>query len=478
MVLKRKHSTAEELLGSPKRSKPAVEEVTTPVSSHGDIFSFCPAEIKLQIFNLLEETEVANLLQCSRSFYAFSWGLRFKSVILDASSIKLFQKGGLGEHGCHKISSVRIGKKCTWSRNASKLGAYFCGGKIDTNGTLDQLREALSLFPNLQRLSLSYHIPTAAENNTYVAIFDEISRHPTMWSSLEYLGIEAVKIPEVNPKGCYQKADELYEKLYSELSTENQKFLGKRVADNEVGKLLKEKLETRGFPNLKKVKLSANCLAGPMTDPKSAYMKRTGFYYIPLLFAPQLKSLTVETTDSCHIFDIYGFTERDNLKGRAKAEFETGLLDLFSKIAKLSITTYDSPKPKDIQRLAYRFPDLTNLKVKMFNDRPCDGYTNNRVPYTSIKELKHLQALELPWPRAEEGCYKITRLQGQVKSWRQAGLHDLKLVDFWGKRDKGTGFARVWSDAHMGFRIQSGSINPYNDTSGYEDNPRNPNGWR
>ncbi|KAF3202625.1 hypothetical protein TWF106_009516 [Orbilia oligospora] len=472
MVLKRKHSSAEELLESPKRSRPVVEETTTPVSSHGDIFSFCPAEIKIQVFNLLDEIDTANLSRCSRSFYAFSWGLRFKSVILDEKSIKIFQTGGLGEHGCHHISSVRLGKKYKWSKNASKLGAYFCGDKVDTNGALDQIRAVLALFPNLRRFSLSYHISTAAENNTYVAIFNEISRHPTMWSSLEYLRIEAVKVPEMDPKGCYRKSGELYKKLYRELSVENQKFLGDKVADGEVGKLLKEKLETQGFPNLKKVKIAANCLAGPMSDPKSAYMKRTGFYYIPLLFAPQLQTLTVETTDSCHIFDTYGFTVRDDLKGRAKADFEAGLLDVFSKIKKLSLTTYDSPKPKDIQRLAYRFPNLTTLKIKMFNDRPCDGYTNNRIPYTSIKDLKHLETLNLPWPRSEEGCFKITRLQGQVKTWKQSGLDSLEMIDFRGKKDKATGFARVWSDTHAGYRIRFGAVYPCGDTSGYEDNHR------
>ncbi|KAK6331564.1 hypothetical protein TWF718_002113 [Orbilia javanica] len=477
---KRRHSSVEELElpESPKRSKVTFEDAaTTPVSSHGDIFSFCPAEIKLQIFNLLEKTDIASLSQCSRSFYAFSWGLRFRSVTLNEKSIKLFQKNGLGEHGGHHIRSLRLGGRYKWSRNASKLGARFCGGSIETNGVLDQVRAVLSLFPNLERLSIAYFIPSAAENNTYIAIMNEITQHPTLWSSLRYIGIEAVKIPEIDPKGCYQKADELYERLYSGLSVENQKFLGEKVADSDVGKLLKRKLETRGFPKLEKMKISANCLAGPMADPKSALMKRTGFYYTPILFAPQLRTLNIETTDSCHIFDIYGFTERDGSKGRAKVDFEPSLLDVFSKIEKLSLTKYVSPTPKDIQRLAQRFPHLKNLKIKMFNDRPCDGSGANskRIPYTSIKDIKHLKTLSLPWPRNDDGCFNLTRLQGQVKNWRKAGLDSLERVDFLGKRDKASGYARVWSDTHLYFELRGDKISAHNDTANfqYEDRQKN-----
>ncbi|KAK6511101.1 hypothetical protein TWF481_000023 [Arthrobotrys musiformis] len=467
-MTKRKYSS-EQLLECPKRPKPTLEDIeTTPVSPNGDIFSFCPAEIKLQIFNLLEKDEVTNLSRCSRSFYAFSWGLRIKSVILDAKSVLLFQKGGLGEHGCHSIRSVRLGKKRRWSKNAAKLGSYFCGGNFDTNGALDQVRAALSLFPNLQKLSLSYQIPSAAENNAYVAIFNEISRHPKLGSNLEYLEIEAVKIPETDPRGCYQRADELYEKLYSELSVENRKFLGSKVADNEIGRILREKMEVQGFPVLKKAKISANCIAGLMADPRCAYMRKTGFYYIPLLFAPQLRTLNIETTDSFHVFDTYGFTERDNLKGRSKADFEVGLLDVFAKITKLSLTTYNSPKPKDVQRLAQRFPDVRDLKIKMFNNRPCDGYSKNRISYTSIKDMKHLKTLSLPWPRGNGGSFDLAKLQGQIKCWRKAGLNSLERVEFLGKRDKSGGIGRMWSDTHLVFEIRGGSINAREDTQPFQ----------
>ncbi|KAK6345804.1 hypothetical protein TWF730_010147 [Orbilia blumenaviensis] len=353
------------------------------------------------------------------------------------------------------------------------MGQYFCGGDVDTNGAIDQLRAALSLFPNLRNISISYRIPSAAENNTYVAIFNELCRRPTICNGLEYLQIEAVKVPEIDPRGCYEQANELYEKLYSKLSAVNQEFLGKKVTNDKVGELLREKLRTQGFPLLKKAKISANCITGVMEDPKSAYMKRSAFYYIPLAFAPQLETLHVETTDSCPIFDTYGFTEKDNSKGRSKSDLDPDVLDVFSRIQDLSLTMYTPPEQKGIQRLVQRFPSLMNLNVRMFNDRACDGYEHNRFPYTAIKKLMNMRNLVLPWPRSKNGSFASSRLQSAITSWRKAGMTSLERVDFFGKRDKTKAYVTFWSDLHIFYYfvgIRSGmGISGDKKKSDYED---------
>ncbi|KAK6524369.1 hypothetical protein TWF281_011277 [Arthrobotrys megalospora] len=438
----------------------------TPDGDHGatiaakephnlDILSAFPAEIKVQIFEQLEAEDARSLSHSSRSFYTFSWRLRFKSIILGVDSIKLFQEGGLGEHCGQHVRSVSFGKLHKWDEDASELATFLLGESRDPDTTLDELRAniaALSLFPRLQRLSFFYEVPSAAENNAYIATFNELCRNSTLCNNLEYLQIQIVKVPEIDAKDCYTKSDELYRKLYSKLSTANQELLGEKVSNEEVEGFLKARLQIQGFPMLKEAEILVSCIAGPMADSKTAHMKRSQFYYIPLTFAPQLRILHVGTTDSNPVFDTYGFTQDDD--STTPVDLDAALLDTFSKIVHLTLTTYAPPRRQNVQRLVQRFPDLRSLYMKMFNNRACEGYHRNSLPYTAIGELKDLSQLLLPWPRDNRGSFALERLQRFVNGWREAGADRLTEIDFWGRRNLyTTTHCRMWEDISVWFNI-------------------------
>ncbi|KAF3904806.1 hypothetical protein ABW20_dc0104112 [Dactylellina cionopaga] len=392
-------------------------------------FEILPTEISFMILENLRKKDLRKFAWCSKLCYNLCLPFRFKGIILTPDVIRLFDRGGLCEHARHHIHSVRFEKPWDWQQG---INDFTYGEKIE----------------DLKRLYISYKIYPSIENNLYAAIIGGIAKN-TSCHTLRLLEFQIYRTIR-----AYSDFEGIvpYKKIYSELSLKNQEFLGDGIPDDEIEDAVRDIAPK--LPALTVAKISVNRFATPLAHPKSKYLERSAFYYIPLTLAPGLRRLHVNTTESKDYLELYKFHKEDTVR----EDFDAGFLDNFLTVTDLKILKHTIPREEELQMLIKRFPNLKILDIGLFNrcerdldsDRPTDNLDHR---YDEIGMLKHLKEVKMPWPGYNNtGSVSTKDLENWVNLWLKGGLNRLKTVTFKGAKYNDPN--QEWEDIEVSITVK------------------------
>ncbi|KAK6520928.1 hypothetical protein TWF506_001166 [Arthrobotrys conoides] len=360
-----------------------------------------PNELKLDIIKNLSPSALENFSHCSKNCYNLALPMRFKCIILNAVAIKIFGDGGVGAEARPSIHSIRFGRPGDWR----------------STGNLNQLCSsimALGWFHNLQKLSVSYSVPSCMERNVFMCLLDRID---ACSGGLKHLQIEVFEVGSA--PGAYQV-------FYGGLSKLAQNMLGPVIDDANIWRMSMKKSSQMSLPVLDSVKILHSAINTPLHDFDSSMCRPRGYYYTVFAMGdlPRLRTLAI-TTDT-HFGELAGSRNNEDLS--------LGLLAKFSRITDLEIKQPIAPTDSDIEILVSRFPNLRKLLIKATASRKRELGTIPKSPYGAIIGLLDLVDLALPWPtHPEYGLMLIEALTDRVEGWAKEGL-DLKRVAFEGDR--------------------------------------------
>ncbi|RVD80170.1 uncharacterized protein DFL_008076 [Arthrobotrys flagrans] len=415
--------------------------------SRRDPFQKFPAELNILIIKGLGRNDLYSLSRCSRLCYLLCFPLRFdaSTITLTEESIKLFQDGGICEEYRDGIRSVHFSKPWVWEKVAAGNKYYQpaadCG--ISAEQIITRLRvwtNTLNLFPNTRELYVSYIIPPAVENNIYTAIFSSIATQP-FYNALESLEFQIYKDKDI---GCPPDSDvhPQYEDTFSELSLENQEFLGTKIANDEIDELIRTK--ALKLSSLTEARISVNGLRTPLITSKSTSWEGSTFYYIPLTLAPNLQHLQIETMKESED-RTKPSNPNDSLLEIFKKYQENpypnpNSIHPFHSVTVLQYLNNGTPSKEEIDSLSQIFPDLEVLEISQLEQSKRDTFhlcpeheRDNR--YDGVGKLKHLADLTMPWPAYEfAGSIDPADLSGWVYRWIQDEAGRLEVVVFEGTR--------------------------------------------
>ncbi|KAK6536620.1 hypothetical protein TWF281_000847 [Arthrobotrys megalospora] len=412
------------------------------------IFDVFPNEIIIAIVEHMPVRDRDSFSRCSSLCYRLSFPLR-RSLVLTPESIEKFQDGGVCQHLRGLIQSIRFSD--TWVKDirqmprANDIDETFRDVEIDFDALVTDIRlstKALALFPNAQELYISYMAPHNCEFNIYTAILRGMIGLP-MCHSLQRLEFQITRERNIRKLTHYWCATDWvppenpsYQDFYSKLSPENQDFLGKEQNNFTINKVMNEIVPR--LPALTEARIVAHNLPTPMEPFGDSMFEKTAFYYLPLIFAPRLDKLRVET-ERCHGQGYQG-------KGR----FDDRLLgDILPRVKDLRIISSHLEKG-DIRNLVGLFPHLRHL----------DFQTIERLPlfltiedYAPIGKLKDLEYVRLPWPcPRRSGSIPAEVMKKWVNGMVDSGLDRLQTVELPGSRYSASRYERT--DIDLWFSVQ------------------------
>ncbi|KAK6516131.1 hypothetical protein TWF506_006041 [Arthrobotrys conoides] len=401
-----------------------------------DPFRVFPAELNILILKDLSRKDLYSLSRCSKLCYLLCFPRRFDAgtITLTDGSIRLFQDGGLFEQYRTTIRSIHFSKTVT--------GTQFrpLGTDQEVSEAITQIRiwmDALSLFPKIQELHVSYTIPAVMEKNVYTAVMSAITAQ-SFYKDLECLEFHIHKDTETSYSSDSATLD-LYEDIFTILSPENQTFLGPKIPDDAIDELIKAKVPE--LPSLTSARISVDGLRSPLINLKTTSCEGSLFYYIPLTRAPNLEYLWVETLTvspkpHCDISNTNTLKEY-----KEKVYADPNQLHSFPSVTKLQLIADGIPSKEEIDSLPQIFPNLEVLEISQLklskreggDETSSDGRREHR--YDGIGKLKHLVDLTMPWP-AYEGIGSIhpVYLSEWIYRWIGDEARKLNVVAFEGTR--------------------------------------------
>ncbi|KAF3214527.1 hypothetical protein TWF106_005648 [Orbilia oligospora] len=423
-------------------------------------FNGLPPEVAICIFKCIPKEDLRNFARCSKWLYNGSFPYRFNTVILNPDAGEgatqnfdrplpsfLWEDGLFYAETRKRITAVSFEKTYSWRDHIICLRTRFCGRRLLPDNVFTRLCNNLATlkhFPSLQRLHISYEIPSAAENNVFLAILNGINEHGSKFrESLEILDIMVFKTfesPGEMRDGDPAKENERYERMYSALSPANQEFLGKKIPDEEMGKLVRSKISA--LPQLMMAEISVNGVPWPFTSKRFHRIKRLEFYFIPFELSPLLRYLTLNTAAPSSMFTTYNILKVQD-PHETKGSWEIGPQDSnispsktlsISDFTGLMTTIYaDRKLAKFEEWVLQRFPKLVCLYICMAYN-PATQYHILPQSFDILMQLKDLRIMTLPWPRSPAVILNPGGLASMVRKWKVSGMRKIEMVTFEGIR--------------------------------------------
>ncbi|TGJ68889.1 hypothetical protein EYR41_004969 [Orbilia oligospora] len=423
-------------------------------------FDSLPFEVAICIFKYLPKEDLRNFARCSKWLYNGSFPYRFSTVILNPNPGEgatqnfdrplpsfLWEDGLFYSETRKRITAVSFEKSYSWRDHIICLRTRFCGRRLLPENVFTRLRNSLATlkhFPFLQRLHISYEIPSAAENNVFLALINGINEHgSTFRENLEILDIIVLKTfesPGEMKDGDPNKENERYERMYSALSPANQEFLGEKIPDEEMEKLVRSKISA--LPQLMIAEISVNGVPWPFTSKRFHRIKRLEFYFIPFELSPLLKYLTLNTAAPSSMFTAYNILKIKD-PHETKGLWEIGPQDSntgppkalsISDFTSLMTTIYaDRKMAKFEEWVVQRFPKLVCLYICMAYN-PATQYHIWPQSFDVLKQLKDLRIMTLPWPRGGTVILNPGGLSNMVRRWKVNGMRKIEMITFEGIR--------------------------------------------
>ncbi|KAK6521043.1 hypothetical protein TWF506_001276 [Arthrobotrys conoides] len=442
---KQRFNGANPTVGSPEKS---FQQLHLPPGR--SIFDVFPNEIIIAIVEHMPVRDKDSFSQCSKLCYEVSFPLR-RSLVLTPESIERFQNGGSCQHLRGLIQCLRFGdiwvKDIRQMPRANNIDESFRDIEIDFEALVTNIHistTALKLFPNAQELYISYMAPRNCEFNIYTAILRGMLGLP-ICNSLQRLEIQITRERNVRQLTHYNywsatdwvpPADPSYSEFYAKLSPENQEFLGNEQNNSTINEVMSE--ITPKFPALTEARIVAHNLPTPMEKFHESRFSQTAFYYLPLMFAPKLEKLRIET-------------ERCRGQGyERKGWFDSRLLgEALSRIKDLGVIN-SQLEEIDILILAGRFPHLRHLDLQTIERIPLPLTVEDYAP---LGELKNLEYVKLPWPSPRRsGSIPAEAMRKWVKGMLDRGLDQLQTVELLGSRYNATRYERT--DIDLQFSVK------------------------
>ncbi|KAK6532943.1 hypothetical protein TWF281_007113 [Arthrobotrys megalospora] len=398
------------------------------------IFDVLPNEIIIAIIEQMMDRDRDRFAQCSILCYKFAL-LAGKSLVLTPKTVARFQDGGLRAPVRSFVRSVRFEHQGSWVKSIREMpdlgiiADTMNDPKFKFDALITMIRisaTALRLFPNIQHLYISYTTPFSCELNIYIAILRSMIGYP-ICSTLQRLEFQISR----NVRRIYSQCGGLlrappeepsFETFYSKLSAENQEFLGniERGHDTIITSIdgIVPKL-----PELTEARILTHNLPMYSDQFSNRVLQKTAFYYIPLMFAPKLERLCLETTG--------GNAPHYAGKGHIDYQLLGGILPLVKDLRIIN------GRRIIIGELADQLMHLRSLHVETVGGSlPYDDEDDWTQSYRSVCKLKNLEYLGLPLPYEDEfdGWAYPETMEGWVRDLLKSGLDRLKMVVLQGCR--------------------------------------------
>ncbi|KAK6522889.1 hypothetical protein TWF281_002317 [Arthrobotrys megalospora] len=406
------------------------------------IFDIFPNEIIILIIEHMEDVDRDRFSRCSAlCFKLVMSSTAHRTLVLTKDSIDQFRDGGACANLRSCIRSLRFEPAKYWSQSINQLSRgehinqdfLYWRTYYDTMFTKIRIStEALSLFPNVQELFISYKAPRDCEFNLYAAILRGMIGHP-ICDTLQRLEIQIERegneeeFPINHGSYCWTGPDVVsFRQVCEKLWPENKRFLGsdEKLDNNTINSSIGDLVPK--LPALREMRIVAYDLPTPFNDLTGLRFEETAFYYIPLAFtSSNFKKLCVET-------EICAQHEYSGRKGRLDPGF---LYGVFSQITDLRIVQ-TSFGEGDIGRLINRFPNLRSLDITRISRAAyrhiypsVEGLEN----YRKIDKLSDLRYLRLPWPytdRNKRDLIPAKQVKEYVDRLVKEGSDHLETVEF------------------------------------------------
>ncbi|EPS38425.1 hypothetical protein H072_7823 [Dactylellina haptotyla CBS 200.50] len=346
----------------------------------------------------------------------------------------MFESNGLGERYKDFVRSVRFEDPANWIpklRELAENGLWEMG--YDIAEIVDSLRwqtTAISIFPNITKLTISYKIPAGLEANAFIAVLSRISNLP-FYRNLKELDVSICK-RSISVE-AYER--NTYESLYQGFVPDAQDFLGPEILQALATDYLRQKLRLPLLPSLRRATISVNGISIPSGEDRVWPVECSSFYYYPLTLAPKLEELRVESTD--------------DLTGRPA-----------------------------ITRIVERYPNLKRLELGLFKKEKIRQGLNREAPYECLGRLKKLEEVILPWPTllrevaqtdylSDEESIDPELIKGWVAKWVKGGMSRLKTATFEGARN--LGYVITWEEITLIVENTGGELELRGNVDDYKD---------